>query len=101
MSNGPPPPPPGLPPSVAAPTDGADVSGTFDTFGTSNAGQQITSVVFTGNGQNVNGTITQQTDQNGDWAAQVDVSSCPSASGYTLTVSNGTGPTSVNNLRIP
>lgn len=95
------PPPPGTPPTIGGPGDSENVASVFTTFGTSNAGQTISSISFTGNGQNVPGMVTQQTDVNGEWVGSVDISACPSGSGYVLTVTNGTGPSSVNNLRIP
>jgi len=94
-------PPVGNPPTIFTPADNDEVGAIFYPTGTSNAAQLITDIEFTGNGTTVAGTVTQQPDANGDWAGEVDVSACPSGGGYVLTVTNNTGPTSVNNLSIP
>ena len=94
-----PPPAPNLSPTVTAPATGDEVAVVFYPYGTST--KTITGIVFSGNGNSTNGTVTQQPDSGGNWAGEVDgIDTWPNGPDnlYQLAVSNASGTTTVNNL---
>jgi hypothetical protein len=94
-----PPPSSGSPPTVTSPGDAEEVPVVFYPYGVSSSD---VSMNFSGPGGSTGGTVTQP-DSDGNWSGQIDgIDSWPSGSGnlYTLSVSNSTGPTNVNNLTI-